>query len=251
MKIQYHILNGDALKAQLPKSINGDIIVARECLVDGPVEGDTFEVLYETRAQFLATAYGGEEEINYYDKAVTEFESIQKIPQNAEINLWFEDDLFCQVNLWFVLHLIKENDKKYNLYLIRPKQGSEYGFGSMNESDLLTAFQNKTKISPALFQDLSKLWRLYQQDDFDQLIQTADKLKDDFTFLLPAINAHIERVEKDGKPGRPTESLIRIIEELETDEFSPVFRAFCKKEGIYGFGDLQVKRLFDAVLKNR
>ena len=35
----FHILNGDALKSQFPERILGEIIVARECLVDGPVEG--------------------------------------------------------------------------------------------------------------------------------------------------------------------------------------------------------------------
>jgi len=119
MTIEYHILNGDALKAQLPKSITGEIIVARECLVDGPVEGSTLEALYETRTQFLSSAYGGNEEIDYYQKTISEFEKIQRIPHGAEINLWFEDDLFCQVNLWFILHLMKESDEIYNLFLVR------------------------------------------------------------------------------------------------------------------------------------
>ncbi len=39
MRKQYHILNGDSLKEQFPENIQGDIIVARECLVDGNVKG--------------------------------------------------------------------------------------------------------------------------------------------------------------------------------------------------------------------
>ncbi|GJM35445.1 MAG: hypothetical protein DHS20C18_44460 [Saprospiraceae bacterium] len=38
---QYHILNGDSLKEQFPENIQGEIIIARECLVDGSVKGRT------------------------------------------------------------------------------------------------------------------------------------------------------------------------------------------------------------------
>jgi hypothetical protein len=30
--------------------------------------------------------------------------------------------------------------------------------------------------------------------------------------------------------------------------FGTVFQEFCKRESIYGFGDLQVKRIFDEVV---
>ena len=51
--------------------------------------------------------------------------------------------------------------------------------------------------------------------------------------------------------GRPIQSLITIMKELDTEEFGPVFREFNKRESIYGFGDLQVKRLFDEIINNR
>jgi len=50
--------------------------------------------------------------------------------------------------------------------------------------------------------------------------------------------------------GRPSQSLIRIINELNTVEFEPIFREFSKREDIYGFGDLQVKRLFNEIKNN-
>lgn len=51
--------------------------------------------------------------------------------------------------------------------------------------------------------------------------------------------------------GRPIQSLITIMKELDTEEFGPVLREFNKRESIYGFGDLQVKRLFDEIINNR
>ena len=65
MKALYHILNGDVLKNQFPKQVPGQIIVARECLVDGPVDGDSMEELFETRSSFIQKAYGDYEDEDY------------------------------------------------------------------------------------------------------------------------------------------------------------------------------------------
>jgi hypothetical protein len=44
--MDYHILNGDALKGQFPSEIPGQLIVARECLVDGDVSGESLSEFF-------------------------------------------------------------------------------------------------------------------------------------------------------------------------------------------------------------
>ena len=56
MPVPYHVLNGDALSAQFPEGIEGERIVARECLVDGPVGGKDLDAFFQTRAAFLNEA---------------------------------------------------------------------------------------------------------------------------------------------------------------------------------------------------
>jgi len=87
----YDILNGDAAKEQFPKSIKGKIIVAREALVDGNVEGESLEEFYETRARFISSHYTGYSKEDYFEKTVSEFEKIKAIPSEVAIHLWFED----------------------------------------------------------------------------------------------------------------------------------------------------------------
>lgn len=251
MRKQYHILNGDSLKAQFPDNIKGELIVARECLVDGNVEGGDLSELYRSRSQFISENYGAYEVKDYYEKTVPEFRKIQNITEGSDINLWFEDDLFCQVNLWFVMNLIFENYKNQSVFLIRPKTTYEYNFGGMNKEELLRGFRNKTKIDLSELKELSKLWKLYQQGNCDEMIKIAEKLKHRFPFLIHAIQAHIDRLPQFGNLGRPTQSLIQIMDELNTVEFAPIFKAFSRREGIYGFGDLQVKRILDEIKNNR
>lgn len=68
MRIQYHILNGDSSKQQFPEKLHGEIIVARECLVDGNVKGNSLDELFHSRAQFISNNYEGYHEQDYYKK---------------------------------------------------------------------------------------------------------------------------------------------------------------------------------------
>jgi hypothetical protein len=251
MKNEYHILNGDCLKEQFPNSIIGEKIIARLCLVDGNVKARTLNELFEIRAKFISESYSNYTEQDYFTKSVTEIEKIQNISDNTEINLWFEDDLFCQVNFWFVINLLFEDGKSQSIFLVRPKKNTEYSFGRMNKDELVRAFKNRVKIEPFELNELSKIWKLYQQENCTEMFEVAKKIEAKFPFLIPAIQAHKDRIPVNENLGRPKQSLIKIMDDLKTENFGKVFGEFCKREGIYGFGDLQVKRMYDEIIKNR
>lgn len=236
-----HILNGDSLKEQFPSEIKGEKIIARECMVDGSVKGDSIEEIFETRADFICETFG-ETRNDYYDKVVSEFNKINNISTHSEINLWFEDDLFCQINFWFVLYYMLENDISVPLYLIRPTTPYQYGFGGMNKQELQGAYNNRMHINHV--NDIGALWNMYQNENISEMIQLSESLKTDYPFLLPAVIALKESIENN----KPKNSIKAIIKDLNTTSFGPVFSEFCKREAIYGFGDVQVKRLFDEVI---
>ncbi len=248
MKKVYHILNGDELQAKFPKNILGEQIVIRECLVDGDVSGETSTEFYANRAHFISTAYEEIEESQYFEKVVPELEKIRDIPQSAEVNLWFEDDLFCQVNCWYVLHLLKENGHKGDLYLVRPHTELIEGFGKLDEVDLVSIFKFRKKLSPAEFKKWAAFWELYREDEEDRMLLEAIELESSFPFLLPVVEAHLARKSVGHDPGRPELVLMEIMDELQTHEFEPLFREFSIRESIYGFGDLQVKRILDKLI---
>ena len=249
MKNQIHILNGDALRQRFPQQIEGVVIVLRECLVDGAVTGDSLEEFYKVRARFISEVYGDYSIGDYYTDSVSEFEKIRNIPDKSEINLWFEDDLFCQVNFWFCINLILNSGQDCEVFLIRPNTHTQYGFGGLNQLELLSAYNQRTQIVE--LKEIGRLWHSYQQNDTNQLIRTAKALEATFPFIHEAVAAHIDRIPDENHPGRPKQSLIEIMQELETESFRPVFREFSKRESIYGFGDLQVKRLFDEIILSR
>ena len=243
-----HILNGDALKWQFPKKISGTLIVAKECLVDGDIQGDSIEALFETRENYIRSAYPQPSSHDFYLETRAEFNKISQIRSGSEIDLWFEDDLFCQVNFWFVCHLIKESTRSCSCSLVRPCIENRYNFGCMSEEDLINAHGNRIKIKQNEFLKLAELWRLHQKQHIDKMLEIATELEPEFPFLHPAIQAHIERLPKGDNPGRPVTTLQNIMDELGTDDFASIFRAFCQREAIYGFGDTQVRKMFEQLL---
>jgi len=249
MKNQYHVLNGDSLKEQFPQEIEGKIIVARECFVDGDVSSGSLDELFKVRAKFISEGYGDYSIEDYYADSVSEFEKLQNIPEGAEINLWFEDDLFCQVNFWFVINLIMNSEKDYKLFLIRPTVHTQYGFGGLNELELVNLYKQKTRI--VALDRIASLWNSYQNNDLAELVTVAQQLEVEYPFILKAVQAHVDRIPSENSPGRPVQSLIEIMNDLQTDSFGAVFKEFNKRESIYGFGDLQVKRLFDEIKNKR
>ncbi len=244
----FHILNGDALKEQFPSDILGEKVVARLCLVDGPVAAETDEELFKIRAAFISESFPEYAPEDYLNMVVLEIQGLKNIPEHSTINLWFEDDLFCQVNLWFMLYFISKNNKNFKLNLVRPHKHSEYAFGGMSEEALVKAYHDKLSITSEDLEILQAFWNLYQKNKLSELLNLAQKVKNKFPFLIPAISAQQDRLSD---PSRPKAAIYQIMKTLKTDKFPPVFKAFCQQESIYGFGDFQVKRIFDEVISEK
>jgi hypothetical protein len=248
----YHILNGDSLAYSFPDTkIEGDIIVVREGLIDGDLSGDDLQDFWHSRARYI-----GLTEAEYHDKVVSEFEKIINVPDDSEFNLWFEYDLFCQVNMWFVVSIINSlsvNKKVYGVYttyLDRTHKHFWNGFGPASSSQLQVCFADRIQLSDADLQLGQELWAAYKDNNFEELIRLAKNQSFAFPCLQEVVKAHIDRFPKDGTNGRPEKVIEDITENISTD-FQKVLIEFWNRESIYGFGDTQLKRLYDKVMHYR
>jgi hypothetical protein len=246
--MEYHILNGDSLNYQFPKNLPGELLIARECLVEGDVGGNTLQEFLANRAKYISNTY--DESIEDYQKKVApQFLSISEIKEQSIVNLWFEEDLFCQVNLWFVCSLLAE--KQIEFFLVLPVGSMQYGFGGMDNEQLVKAYNTRIRLTKNQLKSFATLWHLYVKGDVDLLKAEGDKIGQHFSFVPLAIKAHSERFPKNGGELSLLDmKLLEIIKKHGKDNFGKVFQEFNSKESIYGFGDLQVKRLFDRLVEN-
>lgn len=247
----YHILNGDCLADQLKQTkINQDLIVCRECFVDGDLYADNIADFWTIRAKFIADIYNVSTK-EYFNRTVKEFEKIQTLPNNSEVCLWFENDLFCQTNMWFVISLFTDQPT-IKLYRIFPTvsniSDNWKGFGISNAEMLEQSYSSKVLFKPQDIELGNKLWTAYKINDFKKLKELSKVQSNCFQYLEEVCQAHIDRFPKDDTLGRP-EKVVKEIIETKSTNFQDVFSEFSIRQGIYGFGDLQLKNIYDRLMQ--
>jgi hypothetical protein len=238
----FHILNGDALAGIFPKTIPGERIIFRECLLDGPIRPTSGQELWQVRAEFIRKNYPEAEIIDYHEYSYEEILKIKSIPLVAKIYLWFEEDLFCQVNLWFVLNYIK--DHPAHVFLILPYPDSPYHFSTLKDSELEESYHSKAHaLNPKEMGVLGNLWIHFQNEEVFEALQVAQAFNDRFPFLKKAVDAWRDMIPIGKFSGKPKSVLLEISQKLGSTDFDTIFQEFQKRLPEYGFGDLQVKRM--------
>jgi len=238
-----HILNGDALDSIFPLNIEGERFINRECLCEGEVKGKTLNDFFENRATFISSTYSGVSKDDYFKESVDEFEKIQDIPSFSQINLWFEEDVFCQVNFWFIVDLLYYRFEDSNFFLVRPKKGCEYCFSNMNEEELENSYNNSTELILDDLKQFSNLWVHFKSENYESMHSLAKRMKK-FPFVLKAV----EGILDDKQNNKVQEQVQIIMDELDSPDFTTVFKEFHKRAPIYGYGDLQIKKIYEKLI---
>ena len=246
----YHVLNGDALATGFPSaSLPGEILITREALVTGDLHGSGLAEFWQTRAAYLQISLQ-----EYKTNVASQFDKILAAPPYTEFNLWFEYDLFCQVNLWFLLSLINQRSVPETVYVVSSsflQQGDTdfwNGFGGATSDQLEQAFRQRIRLAKDDLALGTKLWEAYKKNDLVELKRLSSLTSTAFPWLAEVVDAHIDRFPADGKKGRPELFMEEIV--AKTKSFPEAFQAFKQKESIYGFGDTQVKELYDKVTQS-
>lgn len=236
----YHVLPGDAQVEEFSRSgIDGQVIVCREALIYGPIDAPDLDKFWDDRARFIVGEYG-EDEIAYHDNVGGELAKLQDVEAGDEVNLWFEYELFCSVNMWFCMSLLRGTEAP--VYRVEPigldEEDRWNGFGKFTADGLKAAFELRTKLEPQDIELGSSLWDAYRAKDAEKLRDLGKGQHDAFPCLSEVIAAAAE------EDVRPLEIVKEIIAGGEED-FQTIFDEFRKRAGVYGYGDAQVQKLVD------
>lgn len=238
--MKMHVLAGDALAEDFKLTeIGGEIVVCRECLIEGDLRAETLEGFWTMRERFIKKTYGADD---YREKVVREFEKVQNLSADTEVYLWFEYELFCQANMWFCLALLQNT--RAQIYRVAPAVRAETeiwkGFGNLGKADLERCFAGKVEFSKEEIRHGAKLWEAFRNKNAGELEKLGAAQYECFPKLAEVCRAATE-IET-----RPVETLKKISATGETN-FENVFAQFAESEGAYGFGDAQVKRILQTV----
>jgi hypothetical protein len=238
------ISNGDCLGNQLSESKwhSYPVINCRECLIVGP-NATEINAHFNIRAGYLSQLDNGQ---SYTEKVVEEFNKIKAFPSEEEIYLWFENDLYCQVNFWFCIYLFSEWGFT-NLNLVSPngsREVIEINFGQHTEGDLEQAFHNSIKLNKDDTEHGKNLWLAYITNDLSTFHQLHKYNSPAFANSHFAINLQIERINDP----LVVHKLVKSLMSDENDTFNKVWIKFQAQYPMYGFGDTQIQNIYLEIL---
>jgi hypothetical protein len=240
-----HVLPGDAyIDAFGGTGLEGETAIFREALVEGDLWGPSLPEFWKTRESHHSSDQQ-EDLPSYQGHVAAEIEKLLKPGAGDDIDLWFEYELFCNVNYWFCLYLLR--DSFSTIYRVAPIVRTEetrwQGFGQLNSDELLQCWKEKTRLTSEDIELGTELWEAFKTGSDYRLRKLGISESAAFPFLKEVSDAAAEL------KSRPREILNDISSSGETD-FKKIFSEFGKRAGVYGFGDSQVRKLMEDLGHN-
>ncbi len=242
-----HILNGDSTYAIFKESsISGDVVIWHEMLCEGTVVKDVgSDQFWKERYSYFKNEFGVNK-LDYFDKTLKEIIKLQDVSDYREVVLWFEYDLFCQINLMaLATYLLKSyrKDIKYFLVCTGKEKGKTQllSLADYSPKEYEDLYQNKIKLSrnDLLFAQI--VWEIYSENDVDSLMSFDFNQSKKFIYLQAAIDQHLMRFKDENGLNQIDHKILSIIDTGIQNEKQLINKLLIwqKKETVYGFGDMQ------------
>ena len=249
MSSTLHITNGDRFTQKLKSiKLQGEIITWREMLCEGKTETSVgSESFWKTRFEFLNKNYKITKSW-YVEKTLKEYRSLCSHKQQDQIILWFDYDLYNQVNLLAVLSWLKNHRKYAEIYLACSGKGDEtntlFRLDELDDNQLIKLYENKVWLTQDDVEYADYVWQLYCSDNPIRLQNLTDFSIYNFDYLWEAIQAHLKRFPsiKNGL-NQVENNILTLAAERKLKTKSELITTAITNQGIYGFGEVQYDRL--------
>ncbi len=248
-----HITNGDSFTERLQQlNLKGDIITWREMLCEGKTLTTVgSESFWKTRFEFLNKNYKVSKSW-FIEKTLKEYRSLCNHKQQDQIVLWFEYDLFCQVNMLAVISWLLSNRKYAEISLVcSGREGASnkmYGLNELSDEQLRELYAQRTVLNQDDKEYADYVWQLYCSNNPMRLENLMDFEDYQFDYLGDAIKTHLKRFP----------SIANGLNEMENNILgqaahkkhvskSKFLGSLLQNQGNLGFGDSQYERALNRL----
>jgi hypothetical protein len=241
-----HICNGTSTESTLRQtSIPGEFFSVRDALISGPAPyGLDDNAWLRTRATYLSRSYGVEYAECERD-LLRQSEMLSSFADHDEVVLWFEHDLFCQLNLLYLLNWfsnVELGNTKLTAVNIGafPDRENFRGLGELTADELASLFPQRRLVSNAELQLASIAWQAFGSIDPTAIESLLQRDTSALPFLAKAFQAHVRRFPaiRNGL-GQIEKTTLELIDR-GFEKFEDFFPKFIKAESVYGLGDAQL-----------
>ena len=193
-----HITNGDSVTSTFRQvKLPGSYIAWRDVLHDGPVpQTETLEELSDVRARALSDFGAGE-----YEQVRAGFASrdraLRDFRKHQDVVLWFEHDLFDQLQLLQLLDWFSQQDLdgiNFDMVQIASSPGIVpfHGLGQLSGTQLAKLFPMRKRVTHAQTALASRAWQAFCSNDPTALLEFGKTTHPELPFLCEAIVRFLE-----------------------------------------------------------
>ena len=193
-----HITNGDSVTSTFRQvKLPGSYIAWRDVLHDGPVpQTETLEELSDVRARALSDFGAGE-----YEQVRAGFASrdraLRDFRKHQDVVLWFEHDLFDQLQLLQLLDWFSQQDLdgiNFDIVQIDSYPGIVpfHGLGQLSGTQLAKLFPMRKRVTHAQTALASRAWHAFCSNDPTALLEFGKTTHPELPFLCAAIVRFLE-----------------------------------------------------------
>jgi hypothetical protein len=192
-----HVTNGDSTVETMRRAhIPGDIISWRDVLHEGPVPALSAAELRPLRAQFLATlAPVGATDIEA-DLRARDERLGAAVESGEPIVLWFEHDLYDQLQLLQILAGLPDRPLGAELICIGsfPGRPSFAGLGELEPEELATLWPLRAPVTPEHVRAARAAWDVFRGTDPRAIARAAAAPHERLPFLAAALRRLLEEL---------------------------------------------------------
>ena len=186
-----HVTNGDCAAERIARAdLGGEILPWRDVLHEGPVPAGLDDLgLRARRARFL----GGPEPaaVNRVLRDLEERDARLAIPHRDEIVLWFEPDLYDQLQLLQILERLSRDDLAGTR--VTAVESVER-MGDLEESEARELFDERSALPEGAPELAADAWRRFRDPDPTRLEGLTARPTPELPHLRPAILRHLEEL---------------------------------------------------------
>jgi hypothetical protein len=238
-----HLLNGDATAAVFADTdIAGQRLVWRDILVEGPVTAaDPAPEALAARAAWLAARLGIEPEA-YTRGAGEQAAGLTAAAGHDEVVLWFEQDLFCAVNLWAVLDWFERRAPATRLTLVYPGPEQARGLGALSAPALAALFPHRAPVTDHVRALGRRAWAAYASPDPERAAALAAGEEEALPFVREAFRCHLGRFPSVATGLSEVEAEVLAVLRDGPRRFPDLFREVTDRPHLrrHGMGDVQL-----------
>ena len=184
-----HVTNGDSAAERIRAlGLDGDVLPWRDVLHEGPVPAPaTLDSLRPLRARFLASYNGSAVEVA---RELEERDRRLGVSREEEIVLWFEHDLYDQLQLLQILDYLAGRTGPPHAARVTLAQSDDY-LGLMGEAPLRALWDRRTDVTDPQFTAAQRAWAAFSAPD-PQGIQGVFDTMAVLRYVRQALLRHLE-----------------------------------------------------------